>query len=243
MTGRADFRAASDGAVRGALRLSTVIFVLCALFLPVTTAASARSRANNGWEAGSSSDTVSGRVGKKKATPPKRSTKTKSSPKRCVSRACRAAPKRSSDSEDSEALKTVRLPAPRIVTNPTAGGLPGVTTYLWAVLPPRVEFDLAIDGMSTHLVAVPLGVTWYVSDGRVLVGAPAERDEAVAPAPAGGSGLDFDRPGSYEVRAVIDWDVTWSTTDGDSGRVDGRQSSSAISYPVGERRSVLAGGY
>lgn len=242
MTGRAERTTVSMRSASRISRRTVFTIVILALLLHFSPGASARSRANNGWEAGSSSDTVSGRVGKKKSTAPKKSSGAKKSAKRCTTRACKAAPKPAPSGQDTEALKTVRLPPPQISANPSTGGLPGVTTFFWAVLPPRIDFDLSVDGISTHLAAVPLRVTWYVSDGRVLSGAPAERDEALAPVPAGGTRLEFDRPGAFQVRAVVDWDVTWSASDGESGKVDGRQSSAAVGYPVGERRSVLTGG-
>lgn len=228
---------------RAHLRTVTSVSILVALLLSLSSGASARSRANNGWEAGSSSDTVSGRVGKKKATPPKKSPGRQTSTKRCTTRSCKAAPKKTSGGGESEALKTVRLPAPQILANPSAGGLPGVTTFFWAVLPSHMDFDLSIDGMSTHLTATPLRVTWHLGDGRILPGTPAQGDETRAQAPASGTGIDFESPGIHQVRAVVDWDVVWNTNEGESGKVDGRQSSAAVDYPVGERRSVLIGGH
>lgn len=243
MTGRMSCGGDRGRSQREAIRRVAMVLILCGLLMPVSSGALARSRANNGWEAGSSSDTVSGRVGKKKAAPPKKSSGGKTTTKRCTSRACKAAPKKAGGGAESEALKTVRLPAPQIVANPSAGGLPGVTTFFWAVLPSQIDFDLSIDGMSTRLTATPLRMTWHLSDGRVLPGVPSQADEAHAQAPATGTGLDFESPGIYQVRAVADWDVAWSTNDGESGKVDGRQSSAVVDYSVGERRSVLTGGH
>lgn len=226
---------------RAALGQLALMLVVIALLLPAGSGAEARTRGGNGWEAGSSSDTITGRVGKKKGGSAAKPSGAKGTAKRCTSRTCKSAPKRSSAGGDAEAMKTVKLPPPLIRINPERVGLPGVTTLLWAVLPSRVDFDLSIDGITTRLTGAPIGVTWYVSDGRVQSGTPVNGDEADSPAPTGGTAVEFDLPGTYQLTAVVDWHVSWSTNEGESGTVEGRQSSAVAGYQVGERRSVLAG--
>lgn len=106
-----------------------------------------------------------------------------------------------------------------------------------------MNFDLSIDGMSTHLTATPLQVTWHFSDGRVWTGVPANVDEANAQVPIGRTDIEFENSGNYQVTAAVDWNVVWITSEGETGKVDGRQSSATVDYRVGERRSVLIDGY
>lgn len=228
-----------------AARCALVVALVATAVAPSLVSAStagARSRSGSGWEPGTSSDTVTGRVGKKKATSPSRSGAKRKPVAKCTSRTCRTRkPARPSDGGSAEAMKLVRLPPPSILASPSVAGLIGVTTYLVAVLPPQVEFDLAIDGVSTHLTARPVRLVWDVGDGRVIDGRTEPVEPPAQSLPGIGTALDFTAPGNYGISALVDWSVTWSTSDGDEGSIDDRRSNARLDYQVRERRSVLVG--
>lgn len=215
-----------------------VMISLGLLLLPQVS--EARTRSGNGWSPGRSSDEIAGRLGKKKAVSPKssgRATRRKSSCTR--TRSCRGSSRTSGRTSSDEAMTTARLPAPIINISPSVSGLVGITTRASAVLPASVEFHLEIDGISTKLLARPRIITWHLGNGKSMTSLLNLSSGSDGTAWAEAILIEFESAGVHFIEAVASWDVHWTSTDGDQGTVDGRESTSVIQYPVSERRSVL----
>ncbi|MFT4295731.1 MAG: hypothetical protein QM582_10000 [Micropruina sp.] len=138
----------------------------------------------------------------------------------------------------------LRLPAPTPIFGPDpnvnewkmlAVGFP---IWLWTDGPTSVSTTASSSGFTFRLAAQWRSTTFHMGDGRtVTCTSMAKYSTSVTPgAPSPNCGHVYTQPslpkGKYQVRAVADWEVTWSVA-GFSGVLPAYNEASA-SIPIGE---------
>jgi len=148
------------------------------------------------------------------------------------------------------ALGQLRLPAPRIGSNPAGPQLVNLPTWLWvqgAEWGPR-SATVSVPGASVTATAAPTRVVWTMGDGGEVTCASAG-----TPFPAGADPMRASpdcgytyrfasqgRPGNvFPVVATVWWSVEWSGA-GQHGRFDNLRTSSTAEFVVVESQSVAS---
>ena len=114
----------------------------------------------------------------------------------------------------------------------------GFPVWLWTDGPTSVSTSASASGFTFRMSARLRSTTFHMGDGRSLTcTSMAKYSSAVSPAaPSPDCGHVYTRPslpkGKYTVRAVADWDVSWSVA-GFSGVIPAYNEASAT-IPIGE---------
>ena len=114
----------------------------------------------------------------------------------------------------------------------------GFPVWLWTNGPPSVSTSASASGFTFRMSARLRSTTFHMGDGRSITCSSMSRySSAVRPsAPSPDCGHVYSQPslpkGKYTVRAVADWDVSWSVA-GFSGVIPAYNEASAT-IPIGE---------
>ncbi len=114
----------------------------------------------------------------------------------------------------------------------------GFPIWLWTEGPTTVSTSASASGFTFQMTARWQSTTFHMGDGNTVTCTSAEKYSAsVKPAtPSPNCGYAYSKPslpkGKYRVRAVADWEVTWSVA-GFSGVLPAYNEASA-SIPIGE---------
>ena len=114
----------------------------------------------------------------------------------------------------------------------------GFPIWLWTEGPTTVSTSASASGFTFQMTARWQSTTFHMGDGNTVTCTSAEKYSAsVKPAtPSPNCGYAYSKPslpkGKYRVRAVADWEVTWSVA-GFSGVLPASNEASA-SIPIGE---------
>ncbi|WP_121182001.1 hypothetical protein [Nocardiopsis sp. Huas11] len=151
-----------------------------------------------------------------------------------------------------QARAVMRLPEPDIGTAPALGKPRFVNLPSWMWVEAQdwgpVSATASVSAGSVTVTAAPERVVWDTGDGHEVVctGPGTVFSEAVfreegspdcghtyTALPAGGAGATVD------LVAVWEWAVSWSTTDGRGGGLEGLTTSSTVAVPVSEIHHVV----
>jgi hypothetical protein len=147
------------------------------------------------------------------------------------------------------ALKELPLlyPRPRTAPPRTATQVVGIRTWMW-VDPADwhpISATAQIPGLAATVTATPTKTIWDVGDGSdpiVCNGPGTVYDPAK---PDGDQHSDcsraFQHDGTYPVRVTIEWNVTWTATNGDGGNLGLFQRSTQFDVTVEQRQAVING--
>jgi hypothetical protein len=158
------------------------------------------------------------------------------------------------------ARSAASLPSPTIHTAPAhIGKAPGTAvnlkTWLWigsSIWHP-VSTSATAGRLTATVTAVPVSVTWDTGDGHVLVcrgpgtpwnpldGAGSQETSCFYIWRTSSLGQPVDGPGgapAYRLSATINWEVSWSASDGRSGSLPPMYTSSAVYLPVMQIEAV-----
>jgi len=149
------------------------------------------------------------------------------------------------------AIDRLSMPRPAIAANPplTANQIVHVPVWWW-VQSGWWQMQTAAataGGLTITARALPKKITWYAGDGSSIVctgpGTPWTGSTApTSPSPTCGhtyTATSEDRPGgTFHLRAVVSWDVTWSGG-GLSGSVPGITTSTTTDITVTQLRAVI----
>ena len=151
-----------------------------------------------------------------------------------------------------QARAAMRLPEPDISTAPAVGKPRFVNLPSWMWVEEQdwgpVSATASVSSGSVTVVADPERVVWDTGDGHEVVctGPGTVFSEAVyreegspdcghtyTALPPGGAGATVD------LTAVWKWKVSWSTSDGRGGDLEGLTTTSSVAVPVSEIHSVV----
>ncbi|RKS04978.1 hypothetical protein DFP74_0558 [Nocardiopsis sp. Huas11] len=151
-----------------------------------------------------------------------------------------------------QARAVMRLPAPDIGTAPALGKprFVNLPSWMWvdAAEWGPVSATASVSAGSVTVLATPDRVVWDTGDGHEVVcaGPGTVFSEAVyreegspdcghtyTTLPEAGAGATVD------VRAVWEWGVSWSSSDGRGGDLDDLSTSSTVAVPVSEIHHVI----
>lgn len=153
----------------------------------------------------------------------------------------------------------LRLPSPRIETNPVGEQLVDLPTWLW--LDRRqwgaVSATASVPGVSVTAVARPTSVVWTMGDGSSVTcngpGTPygmagprtSASDSPQSASPDCGHTYRSSSAGqpdsAYPVSATVHWTVTWSSA-GQSGVFPDLTTTSTAAFRVAESQALNNGG-
>jgi hypothetical protein len=153
-----------------------------------------------------------------------------------------------------QARASMTLPLPEIGTAPPLGKPRFVNMPSWMWIGADgwepVSATASVGAGSVTVVASPERVVWETGDGHQVVCdsagtvySPAVFREEGSPdcghtytsLPPGGAGAEVD------LVAVWEWSVSWSTSTGDGGELEGLSTSTTEAVPVSEIHSVVTG--
>lgn len=148
------------------------------------------------------------------------------------------------------AYRQLRLPAPRIRSNPGGPQLVNLPTWLWVE---RLDWvpqsaTVSVPGASVTATATPTRVVWTMGDGGEVTCASAGTPfppgaDPTRTSPDCGYTYRFasqGRPGNaFPVVATMWWSVNWSGA-GQRGRVENLRTSSTAEFAVVESQSVAS---
>ena len=145
------------------------------------------------------------------------------------------------------ARKKLRLPEPRIASNPIGDQLVNLPTWLWLSDGWRpASATAAVPGLSVTATAKPTSVSWSMGDGGIVdcadSGTPY-RDTGNPSAPSPDCGYVYRHssaaePGNtFRVTATIRWTISWSGG-GQAGNFPGLTTSSTAAYRVAESQAL-----
>jgi hypothetical protein len=150
-----------------------------------------------------------------------------------------------------QARSQLRMPSPRIVSNPTETQLVTLPTWLW------LERDswgpqsatASVPGVSVTAVATPTSVSWSMGDGTELTCTgpgtpfpPGGNPDAASP----DCGHTYHRSsarapgGAFPVSATVHWTVTWSGA-GTGGTFPDMTTNASASFRVAEAQALGIG--
>lgn len=141
-------------------------------------------------------------------------------------------------------VASLRFPAPKPIFGPDPNNnewkmlAVGFPVWLWTEGPTTVSTSSSSSGFTFRMTARWRSTTFDMGDGNtVTCTSMAKYSRAVKPGtPSPTCGHVYTQPslpkGKYQVRAVADWDVSWSVA-GFSGVIPAYNEASA-SIPVGE---------
>lgn len=141
-------------------------------------------------------------------------------------------------------VTSLRFPAPKPIFGPDPNNnewkmlAVGFPVWLWTEGPTTVSTSASSNGFTFRMSARWRSTTFHMGDGTTLTCAAMTKYSAsVKPGAASPNcGHVYTKPslpkGTYQVRAVADWDVTWSVA-GFSGVLPAYNEASA-SIPIGE---------
>lgn len=158
------------------------------------------------------------------------------------------------------ARSTANLPSPTIHTAPaqigrTPGTAVNLKTWLWigsGIWHP-ISTSASAGKLTATVTAVPVSVTWDTGDGHVLVcsGPGTPWNPLVATGSQETScyhvwrtsslGQPADGPGgtpAYRLSATINWEVSWSASNGRSGSLPPMHTSAVVYLPVMQIEAV-----
>ena len=143
------------------------------------------------------------------------------------------------------------LPDPQVGTNPGDGNpaLVGLPTWLWVDNYGPIQASATLGGVTATVTATPTGVTFDTGDGGSV--SCADGGTPYDPAmPAESQASDCvhtwterstvdDPAGTRSLRAQIDYEITWSATNGQSGTLDTQTRSSLTPVQIVEAQALL----
>jgi len=151
----------------------------------------------------------------------------------------------------AEAVDQLRPAFPVPQTNPdlSVDQIAGIETWLWvdpddwqpvtatASVPPIGPFP----GLTVTATAQPVQVIWDMGDGTEVVcdgpGTPYDVDRPAADQSTDCSHV-YQRFGRYEASAIMVWQVSWSSSDGDGGTLANIARTTTFDIGVAERQAV-----
>lgn len=141
-----------------------------------------------------------------------------------------------------QAYGQLRLTQPRIGVSPVADQLVHLPTWLWLDGWGAVSATASVPGVAVTATATPESVSWSMGDGGTVncdspgVRFTAEHDPAAESPSCGytyGSSSAGQPGGVFEVTAIVEWTVSWSSA-GQSGVFPGLTTSAATQLRVVE---------
>lgn len=138
----------------------------------------------------------------------------------------------------------LRLPTPTPIFGPNPNNnewkmlAVGFPIWLWTEGPTTMSTSASASGFTFQMTARWKSTTFHMGDGNTVTCTSMEKySSSVKPGtPSPNCGYAYSKPslpkGKYQVRAVADWDVTWSVA-GFSGVLPAHNEASA-SIPIGE---------
>jgi hypothetical protein len=147
-----------------------------------------------------------------------------------------------------QARSQLRLPTPKIKTNPAGDQLVNLPTWLWADRGSwnPVSATAAVPGVSVTAVATPTSVTWSMGDGGSVTctgpGSPFRPggDPRSASPDCGYTyhASSAGRPGdAFPATATVHWTVTWSGA-GQGGTFPNMTTSESVPFRVAESEGI-----
>lgn len=151
----------------------------------------------------------------------------------------------------ASARSQLRLDLPSISTSPPRGGvqLVGIPVWFWVTNSAPVSATASIPGLSATLVATPRRTRVVMSGGTGAAGA----DNVTIDCPGGGTpwepgrypsraGSDcshpFDWYGTFTVDATVEWALTWTATNGQSGTLASLPRTTTFTLTIQEAQAV-----
>lgn len=143
----------------------------------------------------------------------------------------------------ASAQAQLALPEPEIGTAPPRDGvlLVGVETWFWARNDRPANATATIPGLSATITASPKALHLRFPDGTSIT-CPGG-GSAWAPGRSGRSQHSdcthiFQRAGDQAVRATLDWDLSWTATNGESGSLPPVHRASDIHLPLRQAQAT-----
>ena len=143
----------------------------------------------------------------------------------------------------ASAQAQLALPEPEIGTAPPRDGvlLVGVETWFWARNDRPANATASIPGLSATITASPKALHLRFPDGTSIT-CPGG-GSAWAPGRSGRSQHSdcthiFQRAGDQAVRATLDWDLSWTATNGESGSLPAVHRVSDIHLPLRQAQAT-----
>ncbi|MCU1358363.1 MAG: hypothetical protein JWM89_3781 [Acidimicrobiales bacterium] len=143
----------------------------------------------------------------------------------------------------ASAQAQLALPEPEIGTAPPRDGvlLVGVETWFWARNDRPASATATIPGLSATITASPKALHLRFPDGTSIT-CPGG-GSAWAPGRSGRSQHSdcthiFQRAGDQAVRATLDWDLSWTATNGESGSLPAVHRTSDIHLPLRQAQAT-----
>lgn len=146
------------------------------------------------------------------------------------------------------------LELPSVATSPVRGGLQlvGVPVWFWVDNFEATSTTAEVPGLGATLTATPTRTRFAINGpGR---GGPDATSETLVCDGAGtaweaGSGADpwagsdcsygFDWAGTFTVEATVDWDLTWTATNGQSGTLPAVSRTTTFTLDVEQAQAVV----
>lgn len=152
------------------------------------------------------------------------------------------------------AQEQLELELPSVETSPVRGGLQlvGVPVWFWVDNFEPNSTTAEVPGLAATLTATPLQTRYVITGpGRggpggtavtVVCDGPGTRWEQGSGAdPRAGSDCSyaFDWSGTFTVEATVDWEMTWSATNGQTGTLPAVSRTTAFTVDVDQAQAVL----
>ncbi|MEO6987601.1 MAG: hypothetical protein ABI239_03045, partial [Aquihabitans sp.] len=152
------------------------------------------------------------------------------------------------------AEEQLELELPTVATSPVRGGLQlvGVPVWFWVDNFDATSTTAEVPGLAATLTATPVRTRFQITGpGK---GGPGGTSETVVCDGAGtkwepGAGSDawagsdcsyaFDWAGTFTVEAIVDWELTWSATNGQTGTLPAVSRTSTFTINIEQAQAVL----
>ena len=152
------------------------------------------------------------------------------------------------------AEEQLELELPAVATSPVRGGLQlvGVPVWFWVDNFESTSTTAEVPGLSATLTATPVR-TRFVVAGPGRGGANGTSETVVCEGPGTkwepGSGADpwagsdcsfaFDWSGTFTVESIVDWELTWSATNGQTGTLPAVSRTTTFTIDVEQAQAVV----
>ena len=152
------------------------------------------------------------------------------------------------------AEEQLELELPAVATSPVRGGLQlvGVPVWFWVDNYEPTSTTAEVPGLAATLTATPVR-TRYTITGPGQGGANGTAETVVCDGPGTkwepGSGADpwagsdcsfaFDWSGTFAVESTVDWELTWSATNGQTGTLPAVSRTTTFTIDVEQAQAVI----